>query len=114
MKGDYIFSNKTVSRLYDFFLLPTVENLNGRSTFSSPINKAQKYVCSLRHKPKNNVVVKKYTLHYLREKNARMRRKNARMRRKLVMRCAREGSHRSIAHTKCEQKRHKNVEEWCA
>ena len=63
--------------------------------------------CSLRHKPKNNVVVKKYTLHYLREKNARMRRK-------LVMRCAREGAHRSIAHTKCEHKRYKNVEEWCA
>ena len=107
MKVDYIFCNKTVSRLYDFFLLPTVENLNGRSTFSTLINKAQKYVCSLRHKPKNNVVVKKYTLHYLREKNARMRRK-------LVMRCARERSHRSIAHTKCEHKRHKNVEEWCA
>lgn len=64
MKVDYIFSNKTVSRLYDFFLLPTVENLNGRSTFSSLINKAQKYVCSLRHKPKNNVVVKKYTCAY--------------------------------------------------
>lgn len=110
MKVDYIFSNKTVSRLYDFFLRPTVENLNGRSTFSSLINKAQKYVCSSqtqRHKPKNNVVVKKYTLHYLREKNARMRRK-------LVMRCAREGSHRSIAHTKCEHKRLKDVEEWCA